>query len=199
MEAPSYHVELRAFPHTARVFNLDRATVDAQYVRPWSAGEMIDCEDRRWPAEKTKLTVFEGPAVDAAQRGMGRGWGEVTRHCADVTETVLAEIHRGADARPEVESLKDAIAEVAAGGGLGFADVMALAAAGHSTWRASEQLSLAEQTVWEMLHQHRLEMIDGELGVVASGRWQELVLSWATWTGIGQSSLRLRALAAPAA
>jgi hypothetical protein len=199
MEAPSYHVELRAFPHTARVFNLDRATVDAQYVRPWSAGEMIDCEDRRWPAEKTKLTVFEGPAVDAAQRGMGRGWGEVTRHCADVTETVLAEIHRGADARPEVESLKDAIAEVAAGGGLGFADVMALAAAGHPTWRASEQLSLAEQTVWEMLHQHRLEMIDGELGVVASGRWQELVLSWATWTGIGQSSLRLRALAAPAA
>jgi hypothetical protein len=193
MEAPSYHVELRAFPHTARVFNLDRATVDAQYVRPWSAGEMIDCEDRRWPAEKTKLTVFEGPAVDAAQRGMGRGWGEVTRHCADVTETVLAEIHRGAEARPEVESLKDAIAEVAAGGGLGFADVMALAAAGHPTWRASEQLS------WEMLHQHRLEMIDGELGVVASGRWQELVLSWATWTGIGQSSLRLRALAAPAA
>ena len=192
MSVPSYHVELRAFPHVARVFNLDRATVDAVYVKPWTAGEMIDCEDRRWAAEKTKLTVLEGPALDAAQRGLGRGWGEVTRHCTDVTETVLAEIHRGAEARPEVESLKDVIGEVAVGEGLGFPDVMALAAARHPTWRASEQLSLAEQTVWEMLHQQRLEIRDGESALVAAERWQELVLSWTTWTAVAPSPLRLR-------
>jgi hypothetical protein len=198
MEVPSYHVELRAFPHVARVFNLDRETLDAVYLRPYVAGEMIEYDDRRWAAEKTKLTVFTGPEVSGAQRSMGRGWGEVTRHGTDVTEAVLAEIHRGADARPEVESLKDVIGEVAAGGGLGFPDVMALAAAGHPNWRASEQLSLAEQTVWEMLHQHRLEMVDGELAVVASERWQELVLSWATWTQTAQSPVRLQALAPPA-
>ena len=35
---------------------------------------------------------------------------------------------------------------------------MALAAAAHPQWRASQQLELAEQAVWEMLHQGRLAM-----------------------------------------
>ena len=47
---------------------------------------------------------------------------------------------------------------VVARGGLGFDGVMALASAAHPSWRASEQLELGEQTVWEMLHQSRLAM-----------------------------------------
>ena len=160
---PVYHLELRSFPHVARAFNLDRETLDTSFVKPWVAGEMIDYDDRRWRAESTRLKVLEGSEPVRAELGLGRGWGEATRRARDVTDAVIAEIRRGADARPEVESLKVAIAEVARGGGrdLAFGDVIALAGAAHPLWRASEQLSLAEQAVWEMLHQRRLEMLAG--------------------------------------
>ena len=178
-----YHLELRAFPHVARVFNLDREALDTRFLRPWVAGELIDYDDRRWAPDKTRLIVLEGAAVSAADRGLGRGWGQATRHARDVTDTVLAEIHRGADARPEVEALKDALAEVAAGDrALGFPDAIALAAAGHPGWRASEQLSLAEQAVWEMLHQGRLAMLRAGEPVGAED-WQQVVLGWTTWAG----------------
>jgi hypothetical protein len=192
---PVYHVELRAFPHLARVFNLDRAMLDERFVRPWVNGELIEHDDRRWAPEKTKLTVLVGPAVAESGLGLGRGWGEVTRHAEDVTETVLAEIQRGAEARPDVETLKGALAEVAAGtDGIGFPDAIALAAAAHPGWRASEQLSLAEQAVWEMLHRGELAMRDGNGRPIAAAGWQDVVLSWATWaSGLDGSPVRLHA------
>ena len=30
-----FHVELRQFPHVARVFNLSREELDARFARPW--------------------------------------------------------------------------------------------------------------------------------------------------------------------
>jgi hypothetical protein len=195
--APVYHLEIRSFPHVARVFNLDRETLDTRFVKPWKTGEMIDYEDRRWAPDKTKLTVYEGEELGVDARGLGRGWGEVTRHSRDVTETVLAEIDRGSDARPDVDALKDAIAEVAGGDRpIGFPDVIALAVAGHPLWRASEQLSLAEQAVWEMLHLHRLEMLRDGDPVPAEG-WQDVVLRFATWAGLtdpARPDIRLRGL-----
>jgi hypothetical protein len=90
-----------------------------------------------------------------------------------------------------VETLKAAIGEVA-GTPLGFQDVMALAAAAHPQWRASQQLELAEQAVWEMLHQGRVVMtVSGD--VVARDRWQPVVLSWATWAGVTTEVFRLQA------
>ena len=193
--APRYHVELKAFPHVARAFNLDRATLDARFVGPFAAGESIEYDDRRWPAEKTKLTVFEGEELGDASRGLGRGWGEVTRRSHDVTDVVLAEIHRGASARPELEALKGAIAEVARRqDGIALPDAIALAAAAEPGWRASEQLSLAEQAVWELLHQARLQMLGPDGTAVAPEGWQAVVLSWEQWTG-AQAPVRLRALA----
>jgi hypothetical protein len=188
-----YHVELKAFPHVARAFNLDRETLDTRFVTPWAAGEMIDYDDRRWSPEKTKLTVLEGPEVSASERGLGRGWGEATRHARDVTEAVVAEVHRGADARGEVEALTEAIAEVAADEPLSFPDVIVLAIAAEPLWRASEQLSLAEQAIWEMLHRQRLEMVAPDGTVVPADGWQAIVLSWTTWAGDADEPVRLRA------
>jgi hypothetical protein len=187
-----YHLELRQFPHAARAFNLDRATLDTRFLKPFVAGDPIDYEDRRWAPEKTRLTVLEGPALDPAEFGLGRGWGNATIHGVDVTKQVLSEIDRGAEARPEVESLKDAIAEVA-GVPITFPDAVALAAAKQPLWRASEQLSMAEQAVWEMLHQGRLQMRDGD-ETVERERWQPIVLSWSTWAGITGAELRLTTL-----
>jgi hypothetical protein len=186
-----YHLELRQFPHVARAFNLDREALDRRFLKPFAAGELIEYEDRRWGAEKTRLTVLEGPELDQADRGLGRGWAEATRRGHDVTEQVLAEINRGAEARPEVEALKDAIAEVARTS-ISFPDAIALAAAKQPLWRASEQLALAEQAVWEMLHQDRLRMCDGD-DALPRERWQPVVLRWSTWAGTTGESITLRA------
>jgi hypothetical protein len=185
-----YHVELRQFPHVARAFNLDRAALDTRFLRPFAAGEIVELEDRRWAPERTRLTVLEGPELGHFDRGMGRGWSEATREGHDVTEAVLAEVHRGAEARPEVEALKEAIAEVARRP-ISFADAAALAVAKQPLWRASEQLSLAEQAVWEMLHQGRLEMWRSDERVARDG-WQPIVLRWSTWAGDDGADVTLR-------
>ncbi len=187
-----YHLELRQFPHTARAFNLDRATLDERFLKAFVAGDPIDYEDRQWPPEKTRLTVLEGPALGPADRGLGRGWALATKQGEDVTKQVLSEIARGADARPEVELLKDAIAEVARAP-ITFPDAVALAAARRPLWRASEQLSLAEQAVWELLHQGRLQMREDDEAVERE-RWQPIVLRWSTWAGTTGAGLRLSAL-----
>ena len=127
-----YHLELRQFPHVARVFNLTRDELEARFVRPWVGGAMIDHDDRRWAPERSRLKILEGPEPQADELGLGRGWASATRTGTDVTDAVIAQARRGAEARPEVEALKVAIGEVA-GTPLGFQDVMALAAAAHPT------------------------------------------------------------------
>lgn len=186
-----YHLELRQFPHLARVFNLSREELELRFVRPWIGGTMIEHDDRRWAPERSRLTILEGRELRPEEMGMGRGWATATKSFVDVTDTVIAEARRGQEARPELEALKSAIHEVAATP-ISFQDVMALAAAGHSAWRASEQLALAEQAVWEMLHQGRLAMVTAGKPVERE-RWQPVVLSWATWAGAGQESFSLQA------
>ncbi len=188
-----YHLELRQFPHVSRVFNLTREELEQRFVQPWVAGSIIDHDDRRWAPERARLKILEGPELRADELGMGRGWATASKSSRDVTDAVVAEARRGAEARPEVESLKDAVQEVAANA-IAFQDVMALAAAAHPTWRPSEQLALAEQTVWEMLHQQRLALTaDGE--PVGREHWQPILLSWETWTGAAPQ-LALRATGA---
>ena len=185
-----YHLELRQFPHVSRAFNLDREALDTRFLKPFVAGELIEYDERRWGPEKTRLTMLEGPELDQAARGLGRGWSQATKEGHDVTEQVLAEIHRGAEARPEVEALKDALAEVARAS-ISFPDAIALAAAKQPLWRASEQLALAEQAVWEMLHQGRLQMCDGDEAMPRES-WQPVVLRWSTWSGTSVGGITLR-------
>lgn len=184
-----YHLELRQFPHTARVFNLERAELDARFVRPWVKGEMIDHDERRWAPERTKLKILLGPTVRLEELGLGRGWGQVTKDSEDVTDAVTAESARGAQARPEVEALKEQVV-CAAGQVIDFGSIAALAGVAHPGWRASEQLSLAEQAVWELLHQERLTILaDGE--PVPREGWQEVMLRWSTWAAAGEARYSL--------
>ena len=67
-----------------------------------------------------------------------------------------------------------------------------LAGGEYPQWRASERLALAEQAVWEMLHQGQLTL-SGLDGPVAQERWQPIVLSWSTWTDGGRDPLLLEA------
>jgi hypothetical protein len=188
-----YHLELRQFPHVTRVFNLDRAELDARFLRPWTQGAMIDQDERRWAPERTRLKVLEGPAVRPDELGLGRGWGAVTKDCEDVTDAVLAQAERGARARPEVEALKEQVVRQA-GEPIGMREVVVLAGGSLPGWRASEQLSVAEQAVWELLHQERVVMVSGGAEIPRE-RWQETVLGFSSWAPASDgAAVSLRAM-----
>jgi hypothetical protein len=186
-----YHLELRQFPHVARVFNLSRQELDARFARPWVSGTVIEHEDRRWAPDRARLTIFDGPELRPDEIGMGRGWATVGKTSQEVTETVLAETQRGAEASSAVQTFKTML-QTAAATPIGFGDVMELAVRVYPQWRASERLALAEEAVWEMLH-HRQLVLTGADGPVAAERWQPILLSWSTWTEAGSDPLRLEA------
>jgi hypothetical protein len=173
-----FHVELRQFPHVARVFNLEREELDQRFARPWASGEVVEQEERRWSPDRARLTIIEAPELPLDEIGMGRGWATVGKTGEDVTADVLAAAQRGAQGRSTVEGFK---AELRVAAPLSFVAVVQLAVAQYPLWRASEQLALAEQSVWELLHQGGLTLHSPD-GEVNAERWQPIVLSWSTWT-----------------
>ena len=174
-----FHLELRQFPHVARVFNLPREELDMRFVRLWAGGETVRYEDQSYLPGKGQIRVFEGPEIRREEMGMGRGWANVGRTCREVTEIVLTEAERGTETRSAVESFK-AMLRGAARAPMTFAEVIALASAEHPGRRASERLAMAEQAVWELLHQGRLTLANAD-GPVAPEGWEPIVLDWTTW------------------
>jgi glyoxylase I family protein len=84
-----FHVELRQFPHTARAFNLTREQVHGRLVVRWLRGEMVELDQQKFAPERAKLKIYEGPKLETADMGMGRGWQNVMRTGVDVTEREL--------------------------------------------------------------------------------------------------------------
>jgi hypothetical protein len=176
-----FHLELRQFPHVARAFNLSREELDRRFARPWATGIEIEHDDRRWMPAKAKLIIYEGPELGLEELGLGRGWAAVGKSGQEVTETVLAEAGRGAEGRATLEVVKAAV-RAAARTPLTLPEVIALVAGDYPSWRPSEQLSVAEQAVWELLHQQHL-LMRGPEGPVETERWSEVLLNWRSWTG----------------
>ena len=173
-----FHVELRQFPNLARAFNLSPEELHARVVTPWTAGQAFDLKDHRWDPNRAKLTIYQAGELAAEDLGMGRGWGTVTRGGEDVTEELLEAARAQEEGPVELDGVKARLLDAAAEGPLPLAQVVELA--GDVTWRASERLRVAEQTVWELLHEARLTLIqDG--AEVTRERWQPVILSWSAW------------------
>lgn len=186
-----FHLELRQFPHVARVFNLSREELDTRFASPWVNGTIIEHEDRRWAPERARLTIYEGPALRADEMGLGRGWSKVTKSSQEVTETVLQDAQRGAQASSAVQAFKE-IVRAAAATPVTFVEIVARAGREYPHWRASQTLALAEQAIWEMLHQGTLVLTrDGS--PVPESEWEPIVLSWSTWSAAGADPLLLAA------
>jgi hypothetical protein len=186
-----FHLEMRQFPHVARVFNLSREELDARFASPWVNGIIIEHEDRRWAPERARLTIYEGPSLRADEMGLGRGWSNVTKSSQEVTETVLQDAQRGAQASSAVQAFKESL-RTTAPTPVTFVEVVALAGRQYPHWRASQILALAEQAVWEMLHQGTLVLTrDGS--PVPESDWEPIVLSWSTWSAAGANPLLLAA------
>lgn len=178
-----FHVELRQFPHVARAFNLTREQLDERFVRAWVSGVPVEHEDRRWAPDRARLAILEGPELRLDEIGMGRGWATVGKTSVDVTDAVLAQAQRGPQDRASVETLKGEIS-AAARTPITFLDVIELAGSQYPAWRASERLALAEQAVWELLHQGRLTL-SGPDGTIEPAHWEQIVVGWSTWVAAG--------------
>lgn len=180
-----FHAELRRFPHVARVFNLNREELQLRIVAPWVRGAAVKLEDRSFTPDRARLTIYEAPEVAAEERGLGRGWSTVTRDGENVTARLLeaavkfvpraSELKRALVESPDPVPLPDAVSLA------GFAG------------RPSERLAVAEQAVWELLHDGSVTLIRaGETEPVPPEQWETLLLRWETWTGAGVSVVRDR-------
>jgi hypothetical protein len=153
-----FHVELRQFPHVARAFNLTREELDQRILRPLAEGRPVQWNERRWSPEKTKVAVYEGPELAVEELGMGRGWGNATRSGDNVTAQLLAEAREEAASPASLERLKDAVLARAAADGVGFEDLLRLAAELAADADANQRLALAARAVWELLREGRVRL-----------------------------------------
>ena len=175
-----FHVELRQFPNVARVFNLSAQEVHARVIAPWAAGRHVELEDRHWDPSRAKLTIYQARELAGEDLGLGRGWGTVTREGEDVTEQLLSAARTQTEAPAELAEVKARLLAASAGAPLPLAQVVVLA--GDGTWRVSERLRLAEQAVWELLHEERLTLMENGVALTRD-RWQPTVLDWGSWMG----------------
>lgn len=183
-----FHLELRQFPHVARAFNLDREQLETRILRPWARGEEVEFDHRRWEPGRAKLAIYEGRALATDEIGMGRGWANAGRTGEEVTQRLLAEAQEEFDSPPALAQLKRALLARCAESRLGAWQVVELAGEGRPGARASERLALAEQAVWELLHEGKLRLLRGD-GTLERDEWQPALLSWRTWTGAGPDAV----------
>jgi hypothetical protein len=194
-----FHVELRQFPHSARAFNLTAEELRASFLRPWVAGETLEWAERKWAPDRAKLAVYEGPELRPDELGMGRGWANAARSGEEVTERVLAEQDQAARGGEPLKVLKHTAADLCAEEPLSLAEVPRRAARLWPQLRASECLGLAEQAVWELLHERRVSLVSDRAGVqapLAEDQWRAELLAWSSWSSRepNQAGLTIRAL-----
>ncbi|MGI8411000.1 MAG: hypothetical protein ACR2LV_00515 [Solirubrobacteraceae bacterium] len=218
-----FHVELRQFPHVARIFNLTREELEHRILTAWAAGQVVECEDRRWAPERARLQIYEGSRLRPDEIGMGRGWANASRTGAEVTAAVLEEaqdaLRLKADPdQGDLRELKQEIVVRCAAGPVEVHQAVSLAGDRHPSWRASDRLALAERSVWELLHEGRVRMLrrlrappEGACAPVAPTpdalppiaaercqpmaceEWEAVLLAWRTWAGPDAGALILAA------
>ncbi|MGI8430270.1 MAG: hypothetical protein ACR2OB_13450 [Solirubrobacteraceae bacterium] len=200
-----FHIELRQFPHVARVFNLTREELEDTILAAWVAGQAVECQDRRWAPERARLEIYEGARLRPDEIGMGRGWANATRGGTEVTARVIEEAQDALRARDQpgregVHELKQKITARCADGRLAVDHVARLAGERHPSWRVSDRLAVAEQSVWELLHEGQVRLLAGldaqrpeAIEVLAKPGWAEALLAWETWAPSGPARVLLEA------
>ena len=181
-----FHVEVRQFPHVARAFNLSGEQLEQRILGPWTSGRPLSLDDRRFDPARARLIVYEGPALDSAGMGLGRGWANATRTGQEVTARVLEDARQRV-APPAAQSAlaevkRDVLARCAAAP-LAIHEVVALAGDARPEALVSERLALAEQAVWELLHEGRVRLsaAGGDHAPGGAEAWRATLTKWDTW------------------
>ena len=175
-----FHVELRKFPHVAREFNLSEEDLRTRILVPWVRGAPVELQERSFTSDRARLTIYEGPAVAAEERGLGRGWSAVTRDGEDVTTRLTEGV------RQLVPRAAEAKSKMMAATPISLSRAVSLVREGHPGCRPSEYLAVAEQAVWELLHEGRIAIVRGG-SEVSVDEWESILLAWEQWVDSGAS------------
>jgi hypothetical protein len=182
-----FHIQLRQSVNMSREFNLTADELQRRILAPWKANTLVVSGDQKWAPERAKLTIYEGPQLRPDEIGMGRGWGNVTKHGTDVTARLLsAEAAELPSAPPagELDRCKQEIVRRAQDGGISLGACIEIAGGLRFGSRVSERLALAEQAVWELLHARAVALEGAGVGPQAGAtEWQRVLLDWDAWTG----------------
>jgi hypothetical protein len=89
---------------------------------------------------------------------------------------------------PSVEEVKQEIVARCASGRAGIEEVVAIVNERFGSRRVSERLAVAEQAVWELLHQDQVSMLRAR-GPVPKAEWGTVLFRWETWASAGEVSL----------
>ncbi len=181
-----FHVEVRQFPHVATAFNLSGEQLEQRIVAPWCSGQPLMLDDRRFTPARARLTIYEGPALHSSEMGLGRGWANATRAGREVTARLLEEAQQSAPAAAGSSALarfKLELAERCAQAPVAMRDVVALAGQARPDGLVSERLALAEQAVWELLHEGhvRLRSTGEDREPAGADAWRATLMAWETW------------------
>jgi hypothetical protein len=163
-----FHVEMRMGAQVVREFNLSERRLWLELLEPLMSDRELKIEGHEFIPRQTRLKVYEGPELRPDQLGVGRGWQNVERSAADVTERVLTRARghtgRARDDRSQVEvpSAPDLVTErmisrlgagpISAQEILGdVADLMP-----HAT--VHEHTEVARQAVWQLLERDAAQL-----------------------------------------
>jgi hypothetical protein len=133
----------------------------------------VELQDRSWTPDRARLTIYEGPEIATESRGLGRGWSTVTRDGQNVTARMIA---AAGELVPRASEVKRRLLDVP--GPVLLSEVVMLAG---PSGRPSERLAVAEQAVWELLHEGRTALVRAGTQVPTE-EWEGLLLSWETWS-----------------
>jgi hypothetical protein len=107
---------------STHLFNLEPAELRAQVIEPWWRGGPLVVAEKEWLVKDTRITILEGPVLEAAELGMGQGWNAATRAGTDVTARMMARPQGEAPAaagRAGLDPSPPTARRVAVGGGPG--------------------------------------------------------------------------------
>ncbi len=191
-----FHVQIRQSVNVSREFNLTEEELRRRILAPWAAGALIRSGDRQWAPERAKLSIYEGPELRPDEIGMGRGWGNVTKHGTEVTAQLLADSGRAQAATTlppptsELDQCKQEIVRRACEGALELGECIAIAGSLRFGSRVSERLALAELAVCEIIHTGAITLDGGgaDRGADAA-EWQRVLLDWDAWGGAHRVSV----------
>jgi hypothetical protein len=175
-----FHLELRQRSNVARAFNLDQRELIGRFLGPHLAGRTLTYQDHEFEPHKLRLTILEGPELDPAQVGLGRGWANAAKAGADVTDRMVAVAREQTERPPGLDELKARLLGRLSAGAVSLGVVVALAddlLPGH---RVSARVAVAELAVWELLHDGSIALL-GKQDPIPEDEWQAELLRWDAW------------------
>jgi len=110
-----------------------------------------------------------------------------------VTQEVLIEARHDDGRMPTADDFKVEIAARSAAGAISISGVVELAGEWYPQSRVSERIALCEGVVWELLHSVPVTLSRRGKPVPAY-EWQDLLLTWPTWTDDGPERVSLEPL-----